>query len=109
MTFYTVRISVSDAVISPEPVVVTAKPGVSSYSVSFGDGGESQLLESNWIHHTVHVAATNRVGQGLIMKVGTMPLFYGLRPWQTTLVVPILGLVVSMLWIWKVKKGTYHP
>ena len=39
------------------------------------------------------------------MKVGTMPLFYGLRPWQTTLVVLlILGLVVSMLWIWKVKK-----
>ena len=53
VTSYTVWITASDAAISlPEPVIVTAKPGVSSYSVSFGDGGESQLLESNWIHHT---------------------------------------------------------
>ena len=106
VTSYLVWLTAADAAISlPMPVTVQATPGAASYSISFGDKGVSELLESNWIQHTVHVAAANRVGQGVVMRAGTMPVFYGLRPWQTVLVVLFSsGAVAILAWVWKVKR-----
>jgi hypothetical protein len=106
VTSYLIWLTAADSsILLPTPVTVQAIPGAVAYSVSFGDEGESQMLDSNWIQHTVHVAATNRVGQGTVARVGTMPVFYGLRPGQTVLIV-LLSVVsaATMVWVWKVKR-----